>query len=647
LLNDLHIHWKLSLLSALFLLPVILLTCLLVKQSTDDISFSEKERDGNRYIGVLRDTAVKLARGDGPGAAHSVADLDKIHAELGARMNLGDTAAEVGVQVRQAARQPGAGSAEAIDALGHLIERVGDGSNLILDPDLDTYYSMSLMVIKLPHALHQTVLVASAAGQVRAGGGQAAQEALRTNIGELRATMKLIERDLEGAYRGNPDGRLQIAYAAPFQRYRQLGDAYLGSVAAADDGAAQAYAQFLAQQHLVWELVSTELDRMLADRIAAFKLTLALSLGASALALGVAAMLAMLIARSISRPIDALVDLMGKIAAGDLTTPPADTHRADEIGLLSRTAAAMQEKLHSLTRQVRDTANKVEHGAQIMGSTVSERAASASNVSSTVTEIASTMEELALTSQQIAEHAKSVADIANHTWENSKRGSSAMQDLLARMGDIGNDNQGSLVEIANLGSQSKEISKVMTLINAVAAQTKLIAFNAALEASDAGEAGRRFGVVAAEIRRLADRVTESTAEIESRINEIQGAIERLVLRSEQGALGIAEGMRATASSAAQLEDLVNAASQTTEAAQQISLSTQQQKSASSQVVVALREIVDASAQGAEALATATQISTSLQASSDELRQAVGQFKLEDSGAGEAAPRQRASSREAT
>ena len=256
-------------------------------------------------------------------------------------------------------------------------------------------------------------------------------------------------------------------------------------------------------------------------------------------------------------------------------------------------------------------------------------AAAVEELSSTVSEITSTMEELSASSSQIADHSKSVVDIANLTWEKSKQGSDSMQQLLSRMGGIQDDNRDNLKEIVELGSKSKEIGKVMEIINSIADQTKLIAFNAALEASSAGEAGKRFSVVAAEIRRLADSVTDSTNEIEDKIEEIQNSINRLVITSEKGATTIAAGMEASDDTAGNLADLVNAASQTSSAAQQISLSTQQQKTASNQVVIALREIVSASSHTSESIGRISQISQEMTDMSAELSALVGKFKLAD------------------
>lgn len=200
-----------------------------------------------------------------------------------------------------------------------------------------------------------------------------------------------------------------------------------------------------------------------------------------------------------------------------------------------------------------------------------------------------------------------------------------MQILQSRMSEIHQDSENSLDEIVRLGRKSKEISKVMDLINTVADQTKLIAFNAALEASSAGESGKRFSVVASEIRRLADSVTDSTHEIEDRIQEIQDAINRLVITSEKGASSIEMGMQVSLETAQDLNALVQAASKTSSAAQQISLSTRQQKTASSQVVTALRDIANASMYNAQSVRSITDISEDMIRMSDELNQLTSEF----------------------
>ena len=354
--------------------------------------------------------------------------------------------------------------------------------------------------------------------------------------------------------------------------------------------------------------------------------TTAIVVGVLSILFGLA--LAMLIARHLVVRINTVVDGVNRIAQGDLSVDIA-LEGSDEIADLARATRDMRRKLHDLTAEVSANADKVHAAAQEITLAVEGQAATSTEMSSSVAEITSTMEELSASSTQIADHSKSVVDVANKTLDGSRKGSEAMQTVLARMNDIRADNQHSLQEIVDLGGKSKQISKVMDIIKAVADQTKLIAFNAALEASSAGEAGKRFSVVASEIRRLADSVTDSTGEIETKISEIQDSISRLVINSEKGASGISAGTAASTNTADRLGEIVNAASHASSAAQQISLSTQQQKTASNQVVVALREIVTASSHTAQSITRISQISKEMSGLSARLDALVHQFKLSD------------------
>lgn len=335
-----------------------------------------------------------------------------------------------------------------------------------------------------------------------------------------------------------------------------------------------------------------------------------------------------MVARHIVLRLDAVSKGLKRVAEGDLVNH-INIKGRDEIADLAAATADMQERLRVLVAQVSENAGKANLAAQEISAAVENQAATTTQMSSSVAEITSTMEELSTSSTQIADHSKSVVDIANQTLDGSRRGSEAMQTVLGRMNDIRNDNQDNLQEILELGEKSKHISKVMEMINALAGQTRLIAFNAALEASSAGEAGKRFSVVASEIRRLADSVTDSTGEIEAKVNEIQDSISRLVITSEKGVAGIEAGLEASTNTASRLNEIVDAASHTTSAAQQISLSTQQQKTASNQVVVALREIVSASSHTAESITKVSEISKELSQLSSHLDMLVHQFKLKD------------------
>lgn len=281
--------------------------------------------------------------------------------------------------------------------------------------------------------------------------------------------------------------------------------------------------------------------------------------------------------------------------------------------------------LNEAAAELAQTAGLVDKNTSKQQEVSQSMAAAVEQMSSSVAEITSTMEELSASSTQIADHSQSVVDVANLTLDNSKRGAEAMQHLEERMVEIQQDSNTNLDEILALGSKSKEISKVMDIINTLADQTKLIAFNAALEASSAGEAGKRFSVVASEIRRLADSVTDSTYEIEGRVQEIQDSISRLVVTSEKSANSIELGRQVSSKTASDLITLVEAASRTSNAAQQISLSTKQQKTASSQVVIALHDIANASSHNAQSVRGITEISEQLVQMAINLSELVSEF----------------------
>ena len=405
------------------------------------------------------------------------------------------------------------------------------------------------------------------------------------------------------------------------------------------------------------------------DDIDALYQTQAWRLGGIGLAtLLISAFAALLITRSVVRPLSVVAAQMNELASGRLDIEIENTGRGDEIGTMTRALGSVQTnllaiagaadeiaqgnltvsieprsewdrlgialktmlvQLRSLVAETASTAKAVHDGATTISASVESQATASNELSSSVAEITSTMEELSASSSQISEHAGAVVDIANKTLDSGRMGSEAMEQLAARMAGIRDENRRSLEDIIGLGKASKEISKVMTMINAIADQTKLIAFNAALEAASAGESGRRFGVVAAEIRRLADSVTDSTGEIESKVSEIQDSISRLVITSEKGASGIAEGMQATTHTAQRLDELVDAASKTAIAAQQISLSTQQQKTAVSQVVIALREIVGATHHTAQSMSQLSDVSRNMAGLSSDMDAQVGRFRLRD------------------
>lgn len=444
------------------------------------------------------------------------------------------------------------------------------------------------------------------------------------NVAGVRLSMKYLEEIIH-AYRFRKNGRAslvspqgQVQVSAPESLVSKLDASPALQNLLNQDAIRVEQVEHQGQQLFVGSLWIADLQSYLvievprSDFIAPIKAQLYQSLMIGAVLLLVSLVLLYPLAVSLTRPLAHFQSQLVTITRTlDLSKRLETTDQA-ELGELAAQVNSLLERLsfaingvQRSSNQLTDTAHNLAYTAGLVSHNTDKQQEVSQSMAAAVEEMSSS--------------------VANITLESSKKGAGAMQNLQLRMSDIHKDSENSLDEIVQLGRKSKEISKVMDLINTVADQTKLIAFNAALEASSAGESGKRFSVVASEIRRLADSVTDSTHEIEDRIQEIQDAINRLVITSEKGASSIELGMQVSSETAHDLNALVQAASKTSSAAQQISLSTRQQKTASSQVVTALRDIANASMYNAQSVRSITDISEDMIRMSNELNELTSAF----------------------
>ena len=231
-----------------------------------------------------------------------------------------------------------------------------------------------------------------------------------------------------------------------------------------------------------------------------------------------------------------------------------------------------------------------------------ENASTAQDQSAAVKEIVATMEDNTALSEDISKKIKDVSGVAGKTSGDVAEGVSFLEANVRQLHDIAETNLNTINGIKALGDKISNIWDIVTLINSVADQAKIIAFNAELEASSAGEAGKNFHIVATEIRRLADGIIDGTKEIKERINEIQQSSDNLVLASESGTDKIKEGVEDAKNLEARFASIKNASEITAASAGDITTIIQQQAKASEQILVTLRQI----ASGVESFSSATE-----------------------------------------
>jgi twitching motility protein PilJ len=182
-------------------------------------------------------------------------------------------------------------------------------------------------------------------------------------------------------------------------------------------------------------------------------------------------------------------------------------------------------------------------------------------------------------------------------------------------------------KIKNLGDRSLEISTIVNTIEEIESHTNLLALNAAIEAAGAGDAGRRFGVVADEIRKLAERAATSTKAIASLFRAVQQETREVVVAMEEGTREVEAGFRLTALAEVNLKEIASVSQTSSELAREISLATQQQARGSEGVAAAMQSIAKVAVGTEQAVLQARKTVTDLVKIADELTATLARFKL--------------------
>jgi methyl-accepting chemotaxis protein len=248
----------------------------------------------------------------------------------------------------------------------------------------------------------------------------------------------------------------------------------------------------------------------------------------------------------------------------------------------------------SLSGQIGAAVRHVQSSSAELQSAANQQASGAKESSTAMTEITTTISELMATSRQIAESAQRVAHVAEETSSAARAGDDTVQKTHESVSGIKRQVDLIVTHMLDLGKKSQQIGGILEIINELAEQTNILAINATIEASGAGDAGKRFAVVADEIRKLADRVGGSTKEIRVLIEEIRAAVNTTVMATEGGSKAVDLGARQFAEVTAALKQITELLGTTTEAAREIELSTKQQATAVAQVNVAVSNVAQAS-----------------------------------------------------
>ena len=320
-----------------------------------------------------------------------------------------------------------------------------------------------------------------------------------------------------------------------------------------------------------------------------------------------------------------LLDEMGSLADGDLTVEATVTE--DITGTIADSFNFAIEELRKLVSTVNDTALMVDTATKQTESTAAHLARAADTQAKEINAATESIVSMAASIEEVSGNAERSSDVARHSVEVAHKGGEAVRRTIDGMNAIRETIQETSKRIKRLGESSQEIGNIVELINDIAEQTNILALNASIQASMAGEAGRGFAVVADEVQRLAERSTNATKQIEVLVRTIQADTNEAVVSMERSTTDVVGGALLAENAGAALDEIEQVSNQIASLVQNISSSAREQAGSAADVTrrtTRLREIGDQT--GKATTATASSISK-LSALASELRKTVEGFAL--------------------
>lgn len=337
--------------------------------------------------------------------------------------------------------------------------------------------------------------------------------------------------------------------------------------------------------------------------------------------------LSWLIGRQIVDPLAACATAAHEIAKGNLRIDPLTITSGDELGQLQMAFNGMLASLREIAQQSRSVCeNLTLAAAQILTST-QEQAAGTKQQAAAVQEITTTVEQINLSSKQVAERSRQVAGTAEAVATSGNAGLQAVRDATLGMEAIREQAETVAENIITLSERTQAVGEIIATVNDIAEQSNLVALNAAIEAADARESGRRFSVVANEIKNLADQAKEATSQVRGILEQTQKGINTSVMLTEEALKRVETGRERTNVSEQVIRQMANNIQESVHAFQQIVGATNQQQIGLEQVTQALHEIRQASQQTATTTGQLEKASVELARLGEQLAKTLEKYRL--------------------
>jgi twitching motility protein PilJ len=322
-----------------------------------------------------------------------------------------------------------------------------------------------------------------------------------------------------------------------------------------------------------------------------------------------------------------LLDEISNLADGDLTVHATVTE--DFTGAIADSFNTAVEALRDLVTTINLTAISLDGSARKALASAGHLAKASVQQAKQVTAASESAAAMAATTEEVSGNAERSADVARHSVDIAHKGNDAVRRTIDGMNTIRETIQETSKRIKRLGESSQEIGNIVELINDLAEQTNILALNASIQASMAGEAGRGFAVVADEVQRLAERAGQATKQIEGLVRTIQADTNEAVISMERSTTDVVGGAMLAENAGSALHEIEQVSNQIASLVQNISSSSRQQAQAAQNISRNMQVLREISAQTADNSAATSNSIGKLAQLSGSLRKSVTGFRLSD------------------
>ncbi len=322
-----------------------------------------------------------------------------------------------------------------------------------------------------------------------------------------------------------------------------------------------------------------------------------------------------------------LLDEMEGLADGDLTANATVTE--DFTGAIADAMNFTIDQLRSLVSTIKDSVGKLSDATSETQNISIELAQASRNQAQEITGASAAINEMAVSIEQVSANASESATVAEKSVEIAKKGGEVVRNTIQGMDTIREQIQETSKRIKRLGESSQEIGDIVSLINDISDQTNILALNAAIQASMAGEAGRGFAVVADEVQRLAERSGNATNQIEALVKAIQTDTNEAVISMESSTAEVVHGARLAQDAGVALEEIERVSTSLADLIQNISNAARQQAASAGHVSNTMNVIQEITNQTSEGTANTANSIGKLAELADELNDSIAGFKLPD------------------